>query len=166
MWWLTFIRDKKNGITQNRMWHLENLLLLNFFVIFFGKKKRKKNGVRTQYPHQACLKLYFCSRGVLSWCYMITLTAQWKVEIIMFCFVLFFFFNRKVAIFFCRADFGFIWGLVALLLPSAHTCIYDARWIMYNNNSTNETICKLSPVVIVVPLQCVQRSMYVSECTF
>lgn len=82
----------------------------------------------------------------------------------------FFCFNRKVTFFFAGLTFCFIWGLVALLLPSAHTCIYDARWIMFNNNnSSNKTLqayVKLSPVVIVVTLQCVQRSMYVSECMF
>lgn len=56
--------------------------------------------------------------------------------------------------FLCRADF--LLGLVALLLPSAHTfLLYELWWnyITNNNNNTNKTICKQSPVVIVVTLQ-------------
>lgn len=58
--------DKKNGITQNRMWHLEICFCycsFFFFVILFGIRRKKRNGVHTQYPHQACLKLYFCLWG-------------------------------------------------------------------------------------------------------
>lgn len=73
---------------------------------------------------------------------------------------LFSFLRRFVTIFFflCRADLFL--GLVALLLPSAHTFLLDESWwnyiyiyILNNNNNTNKTICKQSPVVIVVTLQ-------------
>lgn len=55
---LTFICDKKNTITQNRMWqtHLRICLLLFlrcFWIFFFFSLIY----VSTQCPHQACSKI-------------------------------------------------------------------------------------------------------------
>lgn len=48
--------------TECGIWKIA-FVIVHFFVILFGEKRRKKNSVRTQYPHQACLKLYFSSWG-------------------------------------------------------------------------------------------------------
>lgn len=71
---------------------------------------------------------------------------QWKDQIMSFLVTSFF-----------SAGLIYFWGLVALLSPSAHTFL--TTWLMVelyitnNNNNTNKTICKQSPVVIVVTLQ-------------
>lgn len=118
---------------------LENLRgnVHSFFLLFFSffEEEEEEWGGRCQ-------------------CYV---KSQWKDQKIIF-------FSPKIRhhflffFFLCRADLFL--GLVALLLPSAHTFLLDESWwnyiyiyILNNNNNTNKTICKQSPVVIVVTLQ-------------
>lgn len=127
-------------------------VIVHFFIVcdFIWGEKKETKWKKQQCPHtiSSLLKIVLLFKGIEL---MLHDNANGAVKVGNNVFVLI----EKSHLFFCRADFDFIWGLVALLLPSAHTCIYDAKGgLCSTTTAPTKRYVKLSPVVIVVTLQC------------